>query len=162
MLDVSGYEENMSNIDETDKEIIRALETDGRASFREIAEDLEVSEGTVYNRVKKMEEEGIIKGFSVRADSMKLGKTLEAVIGLKVDGGHLVEVEEKLSEEEPVRCVYDVTGQYDVILIGRFETRAELNEFVKKTLSLEHVERSSTHLVLNVVKEDFRTFDPLE
>lgn len=134
------------------------LEKDGRASFREIAEDLDVSEGTVYNRVKRMQKEGIIKGFSARSDSMKLGRDLVAVIGLRVDGGHLVEVEEELSEKEPIRCVYDVTGEYDVILIGRFETRADLNQFVKETLSLEHVQRSSTHIVLNVAKEDFRTF----
>lgn len=148
----------MTEIDETDIEIVKRLEQDARSSFREIAEDLDVSEGTVYNRVNKMQEKGIIKGFSARSDSMKLGKDLVAVIGLRVDGGHLVEVEEELSEKEPIRCVYDVTGEYDAILIGRFETRAGLNEFVKNTLSNKYVERSATHIVLNVVKEDFRTF----
>lgn len=145
-------------IDETDIKIVKKLEEDGRASFREIAKDLEVSEGTVYNRVKKMQKEGIIKGFSARSDSMKLGKDLEALIALRVDGGHLVEVEEEIAKEDPVRCVYDVTGEYDVMIIARFESRVELNKFVKKTLANEYVERSSTHVVLNVVKEDFRTF----
>lgn len=148
----------MTDIDGTDIEIVKKLEEDGRASFREIAEDLDVSEGTVYNRVKGMQKNGIIKGFSVRSDSFKLGKDLEAVIGLRVDGEHLVEVEEELSKKDPVRCVYDVTGEYDVILIARFETRAELNEFVKSTIASEYVERSATHIVLNAVKEDFRTF----
>lgn len=148
----------MAEIDETDIEIVKKLEEDGRASFREIAEDLDVSEGTVYNRVKRMQKNGIIKGFSVRSDSFKLGKDLEAVIGLRVDGEYLVEVEEELSKKDPVRCVYDVTGEYDVILIARFETRAELNEFIKNTIASEYVERSATHVVLNAVKEDFRTF----
>lgn len=148
----------MSDIDEIDIKIVKELEKNGRASFRKIAGKLEVSEGTVYNRVKKMQETGVIKGFSVRSDSMKLGKGLEAVIGLRVDGGHLMEVEEELSKRDPVRCVYDVTGEYDVIVIGRFETRAELNEFIKSVLAMNHVERSSTHFVLNVIKEDFRTF----
>lgn len=148
----------MADVDDTDIKIVKKLEENGRASFREIAEDLDVSEGTVYNRVKRMEKEGIIKGFSARSDSIKLGKELVAVIGLRVDGGHLVEVEGELAEKDPIRCVYDVTGEYDAILIGRFETRAKLNEFVKDTLSLEHVERSATHIVLNVVREDFRTF----
>ncbi len=148
----------MAEIDETDIEIVKKLEQDGRASFRDIAEDLDVSEGTVYNRVKQMQESGVIKGFSARSDSFKLGKELEAVIGLRVDGEHLVEVEEELSKKDPVRCVYDVTGEYDVILITRFETRSELNEFVKSIIASEHVERSSTHVVLNVRKEDFRTF----
>ena len=148
----------MTDIDKTDVEIVKRLEKEGRASFREIAEDLDVSEGTVYNRVKKMQKEGIIKGFSARSDSMKLGKDLVAVIGLRVDGGHLVEVEQELAKEEAVRCVYDVTGEYDAILIGRFETRTNLNDFVKNILSIDYVERTATHIVLNVVKEDIRTF----
>ncbi len=148
----------MAEVDETDIEIIKKLEKNGRASFREIADDLDVSEGTVHNRVNRMEEEGIIKGFSVRSDYMSLGKELEALIGLRVNGGHLVEVEEELSKEDPIRCAYDVTGEYDAILIGRFKNRAELNEFIKTTLSHKYVERSSTHIVLNVIKEDFRTF----
>lgn len=148
----------MTEIDETDVEIVKKLEEDGRASFREVAEDLDVSEKTVYNRVKKMQELGVIKGFSARSDSMKLGKGLEAIIGLRVNGGHLVEVEEELSKKDPIRCAYDVTGEYDAILIGRFGTRAELNDFVKETLSNKYVDRSTTHIVLNIVKEDFRTF----
>lgn len=148
----------MAEVDETDIEIIKKLEKNGRASFREIADELDVSEGTVHNRVNRMKDEGIIKGFSVRSDYMSLGKELEALIGLRVNGGHLVEVEEELSKEDPIRCAYDVTGEYDAILIGRFKNRAELNEFIKTTLSHKYVERSSTHIVLNVVREDFRTF----
>ncbi|KXB04415.1 AsnC family transcriptional regulator [candidate division MSBL1 archaeon SCGC-AAA382A13] len=148
----------MEKVDETDIEIVKELEKNARTSFRKIAEKLDVSEGTVYNRVKRMQENGIIKGFSARSNAMKLGKELEAVIGLRVNGGHLVEVEEKLSEKEPIRCVYDVTGEYDVILIGRFEAITQLNNFIKTVLAMDYVERSSTHIVLNVVKEDFRTF----
>lgn len=148
----------MVEIDETDIKIVKELEGDARASFREIAKNLDVSEGTVYNRVKKMQEAGVIKGFSARSDSFKLGKELEAIIQLRVEGKHLVEIEKELAKKDPVRCVYDVTGEYDVILICRFETRAELNEFVKDTIAMDYVERSSTHFVLNAVKEDFRTF----
>lgn len=148
----------MTEVDETDIKIIKELEKDGRASFRKIAEKLDVLEGTVRNRVERMKENGIIKGFSVRSDYMKLGKDLEVIIGLRVNGGHLVEVEEELSKKDPIRCAYDVTGEYDAILIGRFENRAELNEFIKSTLSHKYVERSATHIVLNIVKEDFRTF----
>ncbi len=148
----------MVEIDETDIKIVKELEKDARASFRDIAENLDVSEGTVYNRVKKLQDEDVIKGFSARSDSYKLGKSVEVVIQLRVEGEHLVDIENELAEKEPIRCVYDVTGEYDVILIGRFETRTKLNEFIKETIAMEHVERSSTHIVLNVVKEDFRTF----
>jgi len=133
------------------------LEKDGRMSFRDIAKKLKISEGTVYNRVKRMREKGIIKGFSARTDPMKLGKDLVAVIGLRVLGGHLVEVEKDIAKYDQVRAVYDVTGDYDAILIARFSTRAELNRFIKEVLSHEFVDRTATYVVLNVVKEDLRT-----
>lgn len=147
----------MSEVDETDMKIVKMLEEDGRMSFREIAKELDVSEGTVYNRVKRMQENGVIKSFSIRSDPMKLGKDLVAVIGLRVYGGHLVEVEKEVAKYDEVRAVYDVTGDHDAILIARFETRAKLNDFIKGVLSHEFVERSSTYVVLNVVKEDLRT-----
>jgi len=149
--------EDRDEIDEIDIEIIRMLEKDGRMSFRDIAKKLKISEGTVYNRVKRMREKGIIKGFSARTDPMKLGKDLVAVIGLRVLGGHLVEVEKDIAKYDQVRAVYDVTGDYDAILIARFSTRAELNRFIKEVLSHEFVDRTATYVVLNVVKEDLRT-----
>lgn len=147
----------MSGLDEIDKKIVRMLEEDGRKSFREISKELDISEGTVYNRVKRMQDKEVIRSFSIRSDPMKLGKDLVAIIGLRVYGGHLVKVEEYVAKYPQVRAVYDVTGDHDAVLITRFENRAELNEFIKEVLSHEFVERSSTYVVLNVVKEDFRT-----
>ncbi len=143
--------------DAIDLKILEMLERDGRMSFREVAKKLRISEGTVYNRVKRMQRDGIIKGFSASLDPMKLGKDLVAVIGLRVLGGHLVEVEEMISKYDEVRAVYDVTGDYDAIAIARFSTRAELNKFIKEVLAHEYVDRTATYVVLNVVKEDLRT-----
>lgn len=144
-------------VDETDMKIVQMLEKDARTSFREIAKKLRISEGTVYNRVKRMQEADVIKGFSVRSDPMKLGKDLAAVIGLRVLGGHLVEVEKAVAKYDEVRAVYDVTGDYDAILVARFSTRAELNRFIKDVLANEFVDRTATYIVLNVVKENLRT-----
>jgi DNA-binding Lrp family transcriptional regulator len=147
-----------ANIDEVDAKIIKMLELDARTSFREIAKKLKISEGTVYNRVKRLQGDGIIKGYSANVDPTKLGMDLSAVIGLRVAGGYLVEVEQEISKSKDVCCVYDVTGDYDAIIIARFRNRADLNKFVKGVLSNPHVERSVTHVVLNTVKEDFTTF----
>jgi DNA-binding Lrp family transcriptional regulator len=144
-------------VDTTDMKIVQMLERDARTSFRDIAKKLKISEGTVYNRVKRMQEAGVIKGFSVRSDPMKLGKDLVSVIGLRVLGGHLVEVEKAVAKYDEVRAVYDVTGDYDAIIIARFNTRADLNKFVKEVLAHEYVDRTATYIVLNVVKEDLRT-----
>lgn len=147
----------MTEIDDLDRKILEKLEKDGRKSYRKIAKELDCSEGTVYNRVEKMKENGTIKGFTVWTDPSRVGEKLVALIGMKVEGGHLIEVEEEVAERDEIRCVYDVTGNYDSVVLGRFEDRSKLNKFVKETLGNKWVERTMTQVVLNVVKEDFRT-----
>lgn len=144
-------------MDEIDLEIVRMLEQDARMPFREIAAKLGVSEGTVHNRVRRMQEEGVLVGFSARTNPSKLGMDLMAVIGVRVKGGKLVEVERELSALREVKCVYDVTGDYDAMIIARFRDREELNRFIKQVVASEHVERTVTYVVLNTVKEDFRS-----
>ncbi|MDI6820174.1 MAG: Lrp/AsnC family transcriptional regulator [Candidatus Hodarchaeaceae archaeon] len=144
-------------MDEIDLEIIRMLEQDARTPFKEIATKLGVSEGTIHNRVRKMQEEGILIGFSARTNPSKLGMDLTVVIGIRVKGGKLVEVERELSALREVKCVYDVTGDYDAMVIARFRSREELNRFIKEVIASEHVERTVTHVVLNTIKEDFTT-----
>ncbi len=139
--------------DELDISIIRELQEDGRKSYREIADKLKVAEGTVYNRVNKLRETGIIKRFIPDVDFSKLGYDLTAVIGVQVEGGHLPEIEEQISKEPNTTAVYDVTGDYDAIIVSKFKDRSSLNDFVKRVLGIEHVKHTYTMLVLNVMKE---------
>lgn len=143
-------------MDETDLEIARRLEQDARTPFKEIASDLGISEGTVHNRVKRMMQEGMLQGFSARLSPTGLGMDLTVVIGLRVKGGHLTEVERQISVLREVRCVYDVTGDYDAVVVARFKNREDLNDFIKKLITNEFVERTVTYVVLNTIKEDFR------
>ncbi len=140
-------------IDSLDIKILVELQEDARKSLREIAEKLGVVEGTVYNRINKLKKLGIIKKFIPVIDYSKLGFDLIAVIGITAEGGHLVEVEEMLANEPNVTAVYDVTGQFDVITVAKFKDRESLNAFVKRIAGLEHVQKTYTMLVLNVVKE---------
>ena len=143
----------MEKIDDLDLKIIKELQKDGRASFRDIAEKIKVSEGTVYNRVNKLEESKIIKRFIPEIDYEKLGYELTVLIGLTTEGGKISEIERKITESPNVNAVYDVTGDYDTMVVAQFKNREELNEFVKNTLSLEGVKRTNTMLVLNTMKE---------
>ena len=67
-------------LDDTDRSIIEVLERDARTSLRRIAEEVDVSLGTVSNRVKKLEETGVIKDYRVILDSEKVGWNLNVVI----------------------------------------------------------------------------------
>jgi len=81
---------------------------------------------------------------------------LTAVINLKISRGKLIEVQEKISKDRHVRAVYDITGEWDSVLIANFKDRRDLNGFIKGVLSMEYVERTNTQLVLNIVKDEKR------
>lgn len=143
----------MSKIDELDIKIIKELTKDARQSYRDIAGKLDVAEGTVYNRVGKLKADGIIKGFIADVDYGKIGYDLVALIGLTVEGGKLPQIEKKLAEEPNVTAVYDVTGEYDALMVAKFKDRQGLNGLVKRVLAMSEVKRTYTMVVLNVVKE---------
>ena len=140
-------------LDEIDKKIIKVLEDDARTSLRKISELVKVSLGTVSNRVKKMEKNGVIKGYSVILDPDQIGWELNVVIGLRIQKGRLIEIQEKIAKDSRVHGVYDVTGDFDSMVIARAKNRNDLDDLSKNVLSIDGVERSITHLVLNTVKE---------
>ena len=143
-------------LDSIDMRILKILESDSRLSYREIAKKIGVAVGTVASRIKEMEEEGIIKGYTVMLDYEKLGYEITAVTTIMVSRGKLLEVDKIISKIPNVCCVYDVTGTVDSIIISKFRSRDELSSFTKRLLSIPYVERTNTHVVLNTIKEDFR------
>jgi len=108
------------------------------------------------SRIKKMEDEGLIKGYSVILDHEKLGYQLTVVTEITVAKGKLVETEQEIAKIPNVTGVYDVTGLTDAIIIAKFKSREELGAFTKKLLALPYIERTNTHVVLTSVKENFR------
>jgi len=143
-------------LDETDVKILKTLLSDARLSSRQISKQCGVSIGTVLSRVKKMEKEGIIKGYSALLNQEKLGYELTVVSEITVSKGRLLEMENEIARLPNVCCVYDVTGLIDAIIVAKFKNRKELGKFTKRLLALSYVERTNTHVVLTTIKEDFR------
>jgi DNA-binding Lrp family transcriptional regulator len=143
-------------LNETDAKILQVLLEDARFSSRQIAKRVGVSVGTVLSRIKRMEEEGLIKGYSAIMDHEKLGYQLTVVMEVTVSKGRLIEMENEIAKIQNVCCVYDVTGLTDAFIIAKFKSREELGKFTKRLLALPYIERTNTHVVLNTVKEDFR------
>jgi len=144
------------NLDETDVKILKTLVYDARLSSRQISRKTGVSIGTVLRRMKKMEKEGVIKGYSAIVNHEKLGYQLTALTEITVSKGRLLEMENEIARMPNVCCVYDVTGLTDAFVIAKFKSREELSAFAKRLLALPFVERSNTHVVLTTIKEDFR------
>jgi DNA-binding Lrp family transcriptional regulator len=141
-------------LDNLDLKIITLLQQDSRLSFNKIAGKLGVSVGTAYNRVRELEENGVVKGYTVILDAEKIGFELTALILIQAVGKHLEEVEAEIAKTGSVIAVYDITGDYDAAIITKFKDRAGLNDFVKNLLSAPHIKRTVTNVALNVIKED--------
>jgi DNA-binding Lrp family transcriptional regulator len=143
-------------IDDLDKRIIRVLNRNARQSFREVAKDVGTSVTAVIHRVKKLEEKGALKGYIPVVDPDHFELKLTAIIALRISKGKLLETQEEVARDQRVVAVYDITGEWDSLIVGYFKDRQDLNDFIKRLLSLEYVDRSVTHIVLNVVKEERR------
>jgi len=150
--------QNMAlNMDSLDKQILELLSVDGRKSYRKISRELGVSVGTIHNRVDKLTKSGIISKFVPVIDHEKLGYTLTAVIGIEIKGGTISYLTEKEPFKNNLLAVYDVTGQFDGIIIAKFKNTFELNKFIKLLLQEENVTKTYTQTVLNIVKEELNS-----
>jgi DNA-binding Lrp family transcriptional regulator len=143
-------------LDKTDERILKNLMVDARLSARQLALKLGMSTVTVLSRIKKLEKEKIIKGYTALIDHEKLGYNLTAIIEIIAKKDKILDIEVELSKIENVCGVYDITGNTDTLVIAKFKSRNELSEFVKGLASIQNIENTITHVVLNTAKEDFR------
>ena len=119
-------------LDKTDLAILRVLDGNARLSFRKVAAKTGVSVATVMNRVRELENNKVIKAYSVELDYENMGYELQAITSIIVSKGKLNQVENKIAVHPNVTAVYDITGHFDVLVISRFKTRRGLDEFLKK------------------------------
>ena len=137
-----------------DAKLINALLGDGRASLRSLAEDLDVSVTTVSNHLRDLEDEGVIEGYTPRVNYDALGYDVTAIIQLKVEGSALPDITERLRDQKQMTTVYEVTGDYDVIAIGKFRDTDGMNAQIKELLTDADIRESNTSVVLNSVVEN--------
>ncbi|MFC6756815.1 MULTISPECIES: HTH-type transcriptional regulator Lrp [Haloarcula] len=136
-----------------DRKLVNALLGDGRASLRSLGEDLDVSVTTVSNHLSDLEEEGIINGYTPKVDYDALGYDVTAIIQLKVEGSSLPDVTESLKEHKQMISVYEVTGDYDIIAVGKFTDTDGMNAQIKELLTDPEINESNTSVVLNTASE---------
>lgn len=140
-------------LDDQDRRLLRELVRDGRASHRELAERTGSSLATVNRRIRQLETSKAIRGYTALVDPEAVGWSLTAIIGLRIDKGHVRSVHEKISADPRIFGVYDVTGEWDGLVLVRLRDREDLDDLVKSTLSLPHIDRTNTMVVLKTVLE---------
>ena len=143
-------------LNDKDSELLRCLNKNGKASQRELAGLTGLALGTVSNHLKSLEKKNIIRGYLPDIDPESVGFTLTSTINLRIAKGKIMEVQASIAKHPRVYAVYDITGEWDSLVLARFKDREEMDQFIKTVLSQKNIERTSTSLVLNNVKEEPR------
>jgi len=141
-------------LDDADKKILAELQQDARASFKAIAEDIGVSEATVFVRVKKLKEAGILKGFRAIVDPSAVGKPLTAFILVRAQPKTYQNVLNSLKQVEDIYEIFDVTGQFYSVLKVRTTGTDQLSKIIDEIEKIEGVAGTETIIVLRTVKEE--------
>ncbi len=136
------------------REILASLMEDGRKSIRKVARELEVSPSTVSNHLDELTGDGVIRRFKPSIDYEKLGFDLTAITKIQAKGREITNIVERLKDEGSLTHVYEITGEFDILVIGKFDSRESMNREIKRMLNFSAVERADTSIVLNAVKED--------
>lgn len=117
-------------LDPIDRDILRLLRADGRASIRSVAERVHVSRANAYARINRLLDDGVIRGFSARIDQERAGHGASAYITLKIVQNSWRDVREKLRELPGAAHMALVSGDFDVLLLVHTPDNRALRDLV--------------------------------
>lgn len=142
-------------LDELDKRIIEELCISSQGSYRQIAKRLGVHPTTLIQRVKNLEELGIIRGYRANVDYLKLGYEFMALVHIYVEGD-VLDVQGKIKAMDNVLAIFDVTGECDSIAWVACKSRNEFSELIKRMVAIHGVKKTNTYVVLNLIKDPYQ------
>ena len=144
-------------MDKKDEKILELLRENSKITAQQVSKKTLIPITTVHNRIKRLEQEGVIKKYTLELDNKKLGKNLAAFIQINVDYNLLkkisqYELTKKIKNHESVEEAAMVTGATDIIIKVRVKGVEELDYFVTKYLrSIEGIEKTQTMVILNEI-----------
>ena len=143
-------------LDELDIRILKELSDNCRNPINNIAKKLQQPKSTIHYRIRRLEELGIIQGCLLRVDEAKLGWEyhLITLVYARYRKGNLSRLADELGRLPYVWAVYRVLGDADFIVMSKHRNSGEVREFLEKLGSVEGIDRVSSHVVLEPVKED--------
>jgi len=141
---------------EIDYKIIEMLQRNARATQSEVAAEVGLSQPAVAERIKKLEQEGVITGYFARLDVRKLGKDITAFIGVGIaHPKHNASFAKKILAIPDVLECHHVTGQDSYLLKVITETTETLDRLISEQIrTIPGVTRTHTTIVMSTVKED--------
>jgi Lrp/AsnC family leucine-responsive transcriptional regulator len=141
-------------IDQIDLKILYILQNSGRRRLADIADEVELSAPAVMERVKKLEANGVIKGYQALLDAKKVGKGITAFIGVSVGNQRDIDgfARQMLRYPDVLEC-HHVTGDESFILKVKSANTGSLEQLLGQIRSVEGVTRTVTKVVLSTAKE---------
>jgi len=122
----------MIELDEADIKILKELQKNSRLSFEELSKRVGISKSTIYRKVKRMEELGIIRRYTISIDHSVFGKEIVAFVLIKTEPDKIPSVASKLTRFRDVLSVYRITGEYNILAKLATPSVESLNQLVKK------------------------------
>lgn len=138
-------------VDPVDRKIVELLKANSKASFAEISKKIFLSPSSVRERIKKLEDLGVIKGYSLKIDQALLGNTIEVFILLKVFTGKLQFAIEELKSYPEIVEVHRITGHQNFHMRVTLRDQLHLQRFIDKLITFGE---PTTHLILSDLGAD--------
>ena len=148
-------------LDDLDKRIIEELCISSQGSYRQIAKRLGVHPTTLIQRIKNLEEQGIILGYRANVDYLKLGYEFMALVHIYVEGD-VLDVQGKIKAMDNVICIIDVTVECDSKAWVACKDRDEFSDLIKRMLTIHGVRKTNTYVILNLIKDPYQFIPELD
>ena len=136
-------------VDAIDLKIIEKLKVNARVSFVDIGKQIGLSPSSVRERIQKLEDMEVIKGYSVELNTKKLGFGLEVFIMFKLFSGNLILFSEQLKEFPEITEIHRITGTHNIFMKVILTDQLHLQQFIDRLLIYGE---PTTHLILSNLK----------
>jgi Lrp/AsnC family transcriptional regulator for asnA, asnC and gidA len=146
----------MNHLDETDRAIVARLQYDGRMPFTEVAAEVDLSEGAVRRRVKRMIDDGVLQIVGI-VEPQFLDWQAAAMIGVTVQAGQVEATAQQIAQFPEVTYLFMASGGFDLFVEAYCRDRAHFASFLSQKLQkVPGVERTETFMILKMYKLSYR------
>jgi len=136
-------------LDDTDRQLLALLRRDARLSVQALASKLGVSRGTVTNRMRRLEDEGVIAGYTLQLRPENEPAWIRAWMGVLVEGNQTRAVVAALLGEPGVCGLHDTNGRWDLLAELRAEDMAELSRVLERVRLIKGIANTETSILLS-------------
>ncbi|NOZ42320.1 MAG: Lrp/AsnC family transcriptional regulator [Alphaproteobacteria bacterium] len=136
-------------MDDTDQKLINLLKNNGRESTTALARMLKLSRSTVQDRIARLEDRGIIAGYTIRFNADYNRHRITAHVLIQLNPKFAVQIVHNLRKNPLIKAVYAVSGIYDMIALVTAETTGEIDHTLDDIGKMEGIKKTTSSIVLS-------------